>query len=275
MQEDKFMTASQIKKLLHFFSTFWFVICVGYILVLSLRQANVRWWVIFSLSGYSFVIVLLSTSLYLFALFRGIGVSQESIEHPLTSTNSYVYFYITTPLLGGMAGLVGSIGINIFTRLLMGIALGTLGATFLVWIFIDPLIGMLETLLPASRKHHMERLAIAKEEKLKIQNENETLFAELHLKEELELKQWQKLLMPYAETLFSIIQSNRHDTKAQREVVDIGSKAWQIGGLNCMKQLHEMVMARSDNKISHDPISMWWDGIGNWYSPPLKERLKS
>lgn len=273
MQEEKYITASRIKKLLHFFSTFWFVVCVGYIVATSLRQANVRWWVIYSLSGHSFVIVLLLISLYLFALFRGIKVTKESIEHPLTSTNYYIYFYITTPLLGGMAGSMGSIGTNIITQLIMGTALGTLGATFLVWVFIDPLIGMLEVLLPASHKHRMVRLAIVKEKHLKIQTEREKLFAELQLKEELELKQWQKLLMPYAETLFRAIQSNRHDIKTQHKVVETGSKAWQIGGLNCMKQLHEMVLAKFDNEITHDPIAIWWDGIGNWYSPPLKERL--
>jgi len=37
---------------IHLFGTVWFMLCLGYILVLALRQAGVQWWIVFSLSGH-------------------------------------------------------------------------------------------------------------------------------------------------------------------------------------------------------------------------------
>ena len=68
----------------HLAGTVWFMLCVGYILIVALRQAGVRWWVLFSLSGHGVLIAFVLTSLYLFAMFRGISSSQmHQIEHPL------------------------------------------------------------------------------------------------------------------------------------------------------------------------------------------------
>ncbi|MBN2314165.1 MAG: hypothetical protein JXM79_09565, partial [Sedimentisphaerales bacterium] len=89
----------------HIAGTIWFVLAVGYIFVLALRQAGVRWWVVFSLSGHGVLIVSVLVSLYLFAIFRGISSSQNvEIEHPLTSSTYYAAFYLLTPFLGGLAG---------------------------------------------------------------------------------------------------------------------------------------------------------------------------
>ncbi|NQT02053.1 MAG: hypothetical protein HQ580_08525, partial [Planctomycetes bacterium] len=126
------MSRHRTLKLVHLASTIWFIICIGYILVLTLRQAGVHWWVVFSLSGYGLLIALILISLYLFAIFRGISSSQKvQIEHPLTSTNYYRAFYVITPLLGGLAGCLGMIGISTVGQFASGVALGTLGTTFL------------------------------------------------------------------------------------------------------------------------------------------------
>ena len=72
---------------IHFVSTAWFILCVGYIGILALRQAGVNWWILFSLTGYGVLIALVLISLYLFAIFRGISSSQKvKVEHPLTCT---------------------------------------------------------------------------------------------------------------------------------------------------------------------------------------------
>ena len=123
------MSERRMLKSIHLASTAWFMLCIGYILVLALRQAGVRWWVIFSLSGHSALIVFLLISLYLFVIFRGVSRSQKiEVEHPLTSTNCYMMFYVVAPLLGGLAGALGMIGENRIGQFLLGIALGTLGA---------------------------------------------------------------------------------------------------------------------------------------------------
>ena len=82
------MSHRKALKLVHLASTTWFMLCMGYILVLALRQAGIHWWVIFSLSGHSALLIFLLISLYLFAIFRGVGSNQRiEMEHPLTSTN--------------------------------------------------------------------------------------------------------------------------------------------------------------------------------------------
>ena len=65
--------------------------------------------------------------------------------------------------------------------------------------------------------------------------------------------------------------------KVEQKAVDIGMKAWQIGGLGCMKYLHEMAMdicwQKYPKEMINDYIQVWWDGIGNWRCKDLFENL--
>ena len=132
-------------KLTHVASTIWFMVCVGYILVLTLHEVGFKWWLIFSLSGHSAVAVGVLISVYLFALVRDMGGSQQiQVEHPFTSTHSYMGFYVAAPLLGGLAGIFGMIGASDLSRYADGVARGTLGTTFFVWVVLDPVTGLIE-----------------------------------------------------------------------------------------------------------------------------------
>jgi hypothetical protein len=296
------MSERKTLKSVHLAGTVWFIVCVVYILVLALRQAGIKWWVVFSLSGQGVLVVLLLISLYLFAIYRGISSSQKvQIEHPLTSTSYYAAFYVTTPLLGGLAGCLGMIGISTINQLVLGIALGTLGTTFLVWVIIDPLAGLLEMLvLPASRKHCAERLARAKALRQSRQRNRELLLTEVLAKAESEQGHWREVLKPKAEKLAGLLttveaphlrvgngnhtreyvevridfrQSAGCLTAVEREAVGIGVDAWQIGGLACMRELHDMAIAiagqRNQNESVVDYVGAWWDGIGSWREPSL------
>jgi hypothetical protein len=269
------MSVRRTLKITHLASTAWFMLCIGYILALTLRQAGVRWWVIFSLSGYSAVIVLLLISIYLFAIFRGVSRKQEVVEHPLTSTNYYMFLYGVSPFLGALAGCIGMIGENRTSQFLLGIALGTLGTTFLMWVIVDPVTGLLEMLLlPASRKHRAERLAQAKAQREEKQKERERLLAEILTEEQLAQCNWQQVLKPYAEKLAELLTTEGIDfRKAEREAVDVGVNAWQMGGLNCMRQLRDMAIEICRKKYQDsmivDYVSGWWDGIGSWRNPSL------
>lgn len=265
------MSQRKTMKVVHFASTAWFMLCVGYILVLALWWAGVRWWVIFSLSGHSVLIVLLLISLYLFAIFRGVGKSQKiEVEHPLTGMSYYMVFYIVVPFWGGLAGWIGMIGENRINHFLLGISLGTLVTTFLVWVIVDPVMGLLEMLLlPASRKHRVERLVQAKMQREKRQNDLERLLAEVLAQEERNRRRWQQLLQPQAEKLAGLLATDRIDFKhAELEAVDIGVNAWQIGGPSCMQELRDMAIAicrqRNQSSDTVDYIPVWWDGIGSW-----------
>jgi hypothetical protein len=264
-------------KSIHLASTGWLILCVVYILVLSLRQAGVHWWIIFSLSGHSALIIFILISLYLFAILRGASKAQAiELEHPLTSTNYYKGFYVTAPFLGGLAGCLGIIGKDDIVQFAAGVALGTFIATFLVWVIIDPATGFIETLLlPASRKHRAERIVQAKTEREKKQKNRERLLAEVFMKEETNRQHWQQILKPQAEKLAALLSADEPDLKhAECDAVEIGLKAWQTGGLNCMRELHNMAIAilKQNNKNENciiDYISFWWDGIGSWRAPSL------
>lgn len=261
---------SDVLRKVHVTSTVWFILCVGHILITALRQAGVNWWVVFSLSGHGVLIALVLVSLYLFAIFRGISSSQKvQLEHPLTSASYYAVFYVATPFLGSLAGCLGMIGTNTIGQFLLGVAMGTLGTTFLVWVIVDPVIGMLEMLLPASRRHRSKRLALAKVEREKKQKDREHLLAQVLATEDSEKLSWQEELKPKAEKLAGLLLTERTDLKqAEREAVTIGVNAWQTGGLNCMRELRDMAISISrqnnPNKVVVDYINFWWDGIGNW-----------
>lgn len=266
----------RILKGVHLMSTVWLIVCVGYIIVLTLRQAGLDWWVIFSLSGHSVIVMFLLLSMYLFALFRGVDKNQKiEIEHPLTSTDYYIVFYVITPLLGGLAGFFGMMGEDVTSQFALGIALGALGATFLVWVIVDPVTGLLETLLPASRKHRNQRITQARALRRQMQEDRERLLKEVLARERSTRLYWQNELRPYAERLAEIlVKADRAGFRsAEQQAVEIGVDAWQKGGLSCMQELRVMTMelckgGDKDSKVV-DYIPVWWDGIGNWRSPSL------
>jgi purine-cytosine permease-like protein len=154
------MVARKLLRRIHLVATFWLISCVIYLLAAALRQAGLEWWQIFPLSGPSALLIVLLVSLYLYAFFRGAdGARYIRIEHPLTSCNCYLGFYVSTPFLGGLAALLASTGPSDAAGILCSIAMGTFATTLFVWIVIDPAAGAIEMLLPASRRHRAERLA--------------------------------------------------------------------------------------------------------------------
>jgi hypothetical protein len=246
------------------------------------RRAGFQWWIIFSLSGHSVLIVFLLISLYLFAVFRGVeGSHIIEAEHPLTSTTYYTVFYIIIPFLGGFAGWLGMIGMSIsIKQLLVEVSLGTLGATFLGWVIVDPAAGFIEMLLPASsRKHRALRLAEARAEREKKQKDHERFLAEALVNEESYRLQWQEALKPQAEQLANLLTTNAADFRqAEREAIGIGVKAWQMGGVSCMQELRDMAIGicreNNRNQTIVDYISSWWDGIGNWRTQSIFENIE-
>jgi len=269
------MTQRHALRRIHLLSTAWFIACIGYILVLGLREVGLQWWQIFSLSGPSALAVFLLVSLYLFALYRGIGEAQKiEVEHPLTTTGYYMVLYVAAPLLGGLAGILGGVGVTEPIQFFLGVALGTLGTTFVVWVGIDPVVGMLEMLLPASRKHRTERLAQAEAQRRARQEKRDHLLAEAIAREERDRQQWHQKLQAQAQRLAALLTCNADDfPRAEREAVDIGAEAWRLGGLICMRQLRDMAIQvrkeEGSNETPADYLSHWWDGIGDWRRPSL------
>jgi hypothetical protein len=274
------MTTRSLKKFVHLASTIWFVAAVGYLLILALQQAGVHWLLVVSLSGQGVLLIFLLVSLYLFAIFRGVRSDQAVlIEHPLTTTSHYSYFYTTTPFLGGLAGFLGTLGASTLREYSAGVALGTLGTTFVVWVVVDPLLGVLETLLSSTaRNHRNDRLGRAKIEAVERKQRRERLLAEVISREEQCARDWCQQLTPQAQRLAELLVTDQADTAGiEREVIGIGARAWQMGGIACMRLLREMAMDLARKAEAEAPpdvvdyISFWWDGIGSWRKPAIDE----
>ena len=268
------MSLGRILKRIHFASTIWFTLCSCYILVASLRSLGKSWWVIVSLSGHSVLIMLLLISFYLFAVFRGASSHMTiEIEHPLTSSIYYLAFYDIAPFLGALFYGLRAIGINNLTDYWLMVAAGSFWTTFFVWIILDPVIGFGEILLPSARRHRQQRLDQAKVMREKELLAKQRLLAEAQNSEKQEWIHRGQVLQPYAAKLASLVTGSEPAAgeNMEREVVDIGLSAWQMGGLNCMRRLHSMAMEICEEKCRNadiiDYISTWWDGIGSWQDP--------
>jgi hypothetical protein len=259
------MEFKQLTKRIHIGGTAWFMLCAAVLLVIALRQAGAGWLLIFSLSGFSAVLVILLVSVYLYAIFRGVVRSFDPVEHPLTTSPYYVLLYDAGPFLGAVAGLFGSIGQDSAIQVFVTIATGTLSTTFLVWIVGDPLLGLIENLLPEGRRARLRRMDAARADKQRLQRENIELLNRVIHAEQLNQAEWNRLLDPLAEQLVRAVSQSQGAQQAL--AVEVGARAWQIGGLACMKHLHHKVQGRLTDHDRFDPIPAWWDGIGSWRNP--------
>ncbi|MCF7956348.1 MAG: hypothetical protein K9M75_11140 [Phycisphaerae bacterium] len=264
------MASNRFLKFIHISSTCWFISSSVFLLITSLREAGLDWWVIFSLSGYSSTLIAFLVLVYSFAIFRGVSRSQKiEIEHPLTCSTSYLVFYDLVPFLGGTAGLTVTAFTHNLFELMISSATGTLCSTFIVWILADPALGMIEMLLPASRKHRKARITEMKELQLRIHKDNERLMAELEEMESVNKKQREIELRGKAMDLARLLAEHKIGCgNVEAQVIEMGGHAWRLGGIDCMRQLHEMAEAaykeQYNESVAINHIGIWWDGIGTW-----------
>ena len=270
------MANLRLLKRFHIAGTAWFMFSAAYLLIAALRQAGAHWWVVFSLTGYSAVLFCLLMSVYLFAIFRGVTRNQIAVEHPLTTSVPYTVFYDICPFLGSLAGFLSSSQTSLFpfsARLCL-IAEGSLATTFLVWIGIDPLIGVIEMFLPISAAYRRTRLAKAQAERQQIQQGNRKLLADLEALEKTNLLVWKQALEPAAQELaFRLKEPSVDFAQLQRLAAEYGATAWRIGGILCMRFLHKTVKDKQP-PCDFDYLTIWWDGIGTWRRPPVQELLR-
>ena len=256
-------------RILHLVGTIWFVAALVLLTVIILYQAGFQWWLIFSLSGHSLVFILFLVSFYVFALFRGIGSTMQNMaEHPLTSTHYYMTFYTSAPLIGGLAGFISLNGPSNLMDAIQPIIMGTLITTCLVWVFIDPLFGILEVLLPPGRHYRIKRIKSQKIIRQERHQRRQQLLEQVQLKEKDNHERWQRELQEYAQELTCLLRvSPDHYEPARQRAVEIGSIVWRYGSITCMRFLHRMVFNMPENAEQVDYITAWWDGIGTWRNP--------
>jgi hypothetical protein len=265
------MTSKRFLKRIHVCGTLWFLLCAATLLIISLYHAGFDWWLIFSISGYSAVLLFFIFTVYLFAVYQGVVRTQMAIEHPLSTSLYYTALYDMAPFLGAAAGLI-SLPVNtpwVFT--VNTIAEGTLITTFVVWIIFDPIIGLVETCLPESAASRKLRLAQMRQQKQHQKEAGQKLLQELERRESDLQTQWNNLFEPMAKDVADLLCNlNQPDANVQAQIVELGALAWKTGGITCMRYFHQMILTllqASDQRPAIDYPSVWWDGIGTWRKP--------
>lgn len=265
------ISTQRLFKRIHIFGTAWFLLCAAALLVISLRQAGFNWWFVFSVSGYSSVLFVFLLTFYLFALFRGVVRAECAVEHPLTTTPAYLFFYDSAPFFGAVAGLLGSIGVSDFASVIRMMTEGTLGMTFVTWVALDSMVAAVESLLPQSRQSRNSRFAQARQEKERIKRDNAAMLESLERREHQLQRDWQAVFGDAADRLAKLYCSDQASTEQVRAMtVDVGARAWQTGKMACMRFVHRMIlqgMQSRGNRPCMDYAAFWWDGIGAWRRP--------
>lgn len=253
----------KIKKTIHFLSTSWLILAIFYMLITALRQWGIKWWVIFTLSGHSLVLVSFLISIYLFAIYQGVVRKVDSApEHPLSRTPAYMLLYDIAPVLGALAGCYAMLDVaENSSQVASMIAMGTFAFTFLFWVIIDPIIEITEMQMPDSKKLRIERLVKAKQTKLLAEQKHRDTIKELIELQAQQRISWQKQLIPAVEQL-----CGEQDNKQYNQtIIDLGMEAWQRGGSNCMLEVYDLINSKlKDGSPKAQIVKMLWNGIGNW-----------
>ena len=264
------MVLPTIRRYLHMAGTAWFATCMVCVLVLSLRQANVRWMVLFPLAGPGALALLLLISIYLFAIFRGISGTHTLVaEHPITSTRYYKGFYVTTPFWGSLAGCLGTTEFRPVSEFLLTVALGSLFMTFLVWVIMDPTIGLLETMVSPSARRALVRRRAQERHEAKARNlKRETLLQQVLSNQQQQAERLRSVLEPKAKRLAGLLaQETTESVDLERQIVELGLEAWQEGGKEGMQVLLDraLELCKGRAAVIGDWPVLWWDGVGSWH----------
>jgi hypothetical protein len=247
-----------------------FVLSSAYIFIYALHKAGKSWLFIASLSGSSTVIIIFLLSFYLFAVYRGFSSSQNAKnEHPLTASLPYVLFYNISSFYGIFIVWFISLRHYHTADYLLRMSIGIITSTFLMWIIIDPIVGFFEMLLPSSRIQRHARIMLAQKKRRKENLDRENVLLEISRAGSYDRLKWQQMLESEANELATLISECGIDDKnVEIKVIEIGVKAYRIGGVDCMKHLYLMTKQICERKMQFVPnleyISIWWDGIGNW-----------
>ncbi len=256
-----------LRKFIHLTSTIWLVLTFFYVFINALRYWGLRWWVIFSLSGYSLLIVLLLVSFYLFAIYNGlVRYKKNEEEHPLTTTNYYMFLYDLTPFIGTLAAAFAVTNADNISQSVTVLAIGTFVVTFIFWIIIDPSLNLIETSLPKSRIYRKQRLIAEKAQKLLHKQKQKVLLSTLQENERKLRQTWDIQLSPMAQQLSKDMENlSRFNPN---KLIDFGLKAWQYGGKECMLQLKNKTLEMLGKSHPLDQygqlIEFHWNGIGEW-----------
>lgn len=273
MNSEITVNPSYLLKRIHLYGIVWFLACLIFLIAIEVERIGFSRWVVFSISGYSAVLSLFLTVVYLFAIYKGVTRNSNSIEHPLTTCLYYVFLYESAPFLGVVAGLcVVSFDRSILPALIV-VSQGTLLMTVVMWIIIDTLVDFIESSLPKSAAYRKKRLAenqrIKKAQILERQQMLETV-----LRQEKEIQsRWTDIFKPYASEVADLLCSSPSDMEhVERRIAELGAMAWKQGEHLGMTYFHDVILDElksRPNQPSVDFVAQYWGGIGTWRRPSI------
>ena len=262
------MTLDRKIRVCHIIATAQFGVSAALIIFWSLRAAGLHWAAIFSLSATGVVLLVLAVLIYAFAVFRGVLGERTEAQHPLGGSLYYRLFYVVVPILGGV--IVGldylfAEGINEAVR---GWALGTVLAACIVWLVLDPVVGLVESALPRARRLRAEEAAARRARQGALERSRLRRLHEIRARRKGLHERLAPVLAERAERIVGLL---RECAGTPRRAFDqsaaIGLETWRAGGSALMKELFDLVTRRCRDTGREDLpplLDYWWDGIGDW-----------
>jgi hypothetical protein len=254
----------------HILNRAFFVIAATAGLLFVIFGLGKSWGLSIAIFWSSALMLLLVGLLSVGAIYRRVSRAQSiRAEHPWTTNIYYRLFYDMSPLEGALAGALASVISSRPDQFVSLTVIGSVSAAFLVWIVVDPITGLVEAQLPASRIHRARRIKKIECIRKSRQEKRDDFLAVLHEDELRKKEYWYSLLKPEIGELMDVVQASRIDGEnTERRVIDIGGRAFRVGGVECMKYLYsiveEAVKTESGSQINLCHISILWDGIGSW-----------
>jgi len=262
------MSSDRHLRILHTVSTAQFTASAALIIFWSLYQVGLNWWTVFSLSSQGIVIVVLGVLIYGFAVFYGAVGQRIEGEHPFTGSIYYRHFYVLVPIIGGFIIAADYWLYEGWVEGIRGFALGTVVNAYVIWLFIDPVAGVLETRLPESRRLRAERLGLERQARDLVRRQKAEMVERLRARRAERLARIEPLIEKNARRLADLLVESADDPRRGfGEAASIGLRMWQAGGMESMRRLYSAaaVACRDMGRAELSScLDYWWDGVGDW-----------
>jgi len=257
---------------LHVIVTAQFFFAAAVIIAYFFLESDSPGWAAFSLSAQTLVLLVLAVLAYAFAVARGVVGERNRDEHPFTAYYPYRLFYLVVPILSGIAGALFYLFTEGTREILRGAALGTVLPACVIWLFIDPLIGLVESLLPGARRLRRLRLQKKRARQQERARRKEILLRNIRDERLARLEQLRPFIRDRAERLAALLLETGGDLHSRADAAAlIGLEVWQAGGLPLMKELAADTLLRLPEP-RHQALARllddWWDTVGDWRARP-------
>ena len=258
---------------LHVVVTTQFFFAAAVIILYFLFRSAPDLWALFPLSAQGLVLLVLVVLVYAFAVARGVVGERDRDEHPFTGYYPYRIFYLILPVLGGVGGGILYLLSEGLIEGLLGAALGTVLPACAVWLAIDPLIGIIESLLPRARHSRRLRKQREKERQRERRRRRDDLIEELKAQRVARLKEQEPFLKDHAVRMAALLADTGGDLRERADAAGlIGLEAWQTGGPQLMKELARRALALLSEPLRQKSVMLlddWWDTVGDGRSAPF------